>query len=84
MEQWSFWNTQKHQIVSYAPGTNDAVGQRYLTNNKQTQRKREQICGYQIQGTGGGKSDEGSQDIQTPSYVVNKYWGYNVQYNQIN
>ena len=30
------------------------------------------------------KVDKGSQNIQTPSYKINKYWGYNVGHGNIN
>lgn len=28
-----------------------------------------------------GELDEGGQNIETPGYKTNKYWGYNIQHN---
>ena len=54
--------------LRYAPGTNNAVGQLQLKNNKQTNPEQEiRFVATRRQGTG-GKSDEGSQNIQTPNY----------------
>ena len=49
-------------------------------NKKQIHRNRDQICGCQKQGGGVGELDEGGQKVQTSGYKINKYWGYNVQY----
>ena len=41
--------------------------------------KKDQICSYQKQGLGKGELDESSQNVQTSSYKINTYEGYNVQ-----
>ena len=56
----------------------------YLWNLKQqqqqiqTHRKRDQICGYQRWRE--EELEESSQKVQTSSCKINKYYGYNVQY----
>ena len=52
--------------------SHSVVGQ-LCFKNKQTHRKRDQICGYQKQGVGEGKLDEGGPKVQTSSYKINKY-----------
>ena len=59
-------------------GTNRVVGQFYF-KNKQTHRKRDQICGYQK-----AELDEGSQKVQTSNYRINNYQGCNVQHDKYN
>lgn len=41
--------------------------------NKQTWRKRHQVCGYQRHKVGGEKPDKGCQKVQTFSYKINRY-----------
>ena len=48
------------------------VGQLHF-KNKQTYRKRDQICVTRGMGWGEGELDEGSQKLQTSSYKMNKY-----------
>ena len=45
---------------------------RSVTLQKQTYRKRDQICGYQRWEVGERELDEGSQWVQTSSYKINK------------
>ena len=41
--------------------------------NKQSHRKRGQICGYQSWGWGEGELDEGGQKVETSSKKINEY-----------
>ena len=52
--------------------------------NKQTHRKRDWICGHQRGRRGKGKLDEGGQNIQTSTFEMYKYQGYNVQHDNYN
>ena len=58
------------KLLCYTPGTNSVIGQSIKlqkTPNKQTHRKRDQICGGQKQGVGEGELDKGGQRVQTSS-----------------
>ena len=50
-------------------------------SNKQTQRKRDQICGEQRQGV---RIRGTARKVQTPSYKINQYQGCNVQHDKYN
>ena len=52
--------------------------------NKQTYRKRDQICGYQRRGLGEGELDEGNQKVQTSNYKTSKQQGCDVQHDKQN
>ena len=67
----------------YQELTYNTVGQIQF-KNKQTYRKRDQICGYQRQGVQRGTLDEGIQRVQTSSYKINKYQGCNTQHDKYN
>ena len=56
----------------YTRNQQRVIGQLYF-KNKQTHRKRDQICGYSRWVVREGKLDEGSQKAQTSSYKMNKY-----------
>ena len=81
------WCVYKNdQNVPYLYFYKDGVKLTYMAKyaltfnkNKQTQ-KRDQVCGYQRRGQGKRELDEGSQKVQTSSYKINKYWGYNVRH----
>ena len=45
----------------------------FTVAKKETQRKRDQICGYQSGVRGEGELHEVSQKVQTSSHKVNKY-----------
>ena len=53
---------------------------------KQTHWKRDQIYGYQRWEwrLGEAELDEGSQEVQTSSYKINNYQGYNMQHDNYN
>ena len=62
---------------------------RSIMLQKQTHRKRDQICGYQRRGQGRRKFreiklDEGHQNLQTFSHEINKYYRCNVQHDKHN
>ena len=54
----------------------------FTVAKKETQRKRDQICGYQSGVRGEGELHEVSQKVQTSSHKVNKYQGCNSQYDK--
>ena len=54
----------------YTRNQQRVIGQLYF-KNKQTHRKRDQICGYSRWVVREGKLDEGSQKAQTSSYKMN-------------
>ena len=62
-------------------GTNIVLQVNYTSKpkqaNLQTDRKRDQICGYQMPGEGERQLDEGGKKVQTSSYKINKYKGCN-------
>ena len=70
--------------ICCVPGTNILlqVNQTSKTN-KQTHRKKDQICGYQKWGWWEGELDECSQKVQTSSYKINKYQACNVQHDKL-
>ena len=59
------------------------VGQLYL-KNKQTHRKRDQICGDQRWGWGEGGLEEGGPKVQTPSYKTDSCQGCSEQHDKEN
>ena len=61
-----------------APENNIVLQVIYTSKNKE--QKRDQICGCHRWGIGMGKGelDESGQKVQTSSYEINKYQGYNV------
>ena len=66
----TFWNVEKYWItVLCAKNEHSAVGQLYI-KNKETYRKRDQMCGYQMhRGSGEEELDEDSQKVQTSRYI---------------
>ena len=63
--------TDEFQI--WESGKSGLCFKRVTLTNKQTHRKRDQICGYQRLGSEEGELDEGSQKIQSSSYMINQY-----------
>ena len=49
-------------------------------DNRQTQRKSSCFWLPKKTGEGKGELDEVSQKVQTPSYKISKYQGYNIQH----
>ena len=63
------------ELLCHAPGSNIVLQVIYISKTNKTQRKRDQICGYQRWGMGKGELDESRQKVQTSSYKINKYLG---------
>ena len=56
-----------------AKNEHSVVGQLYI-KKKETHRKRDEMCGYQMhRGRGQEEVDEDSQKVQTSSYKISKY-----------
>ena len=70
--------------LRYAPGTNNAVGQLQLKNNKQTnpEQKRSDLWLPDAKGQE-GKVMQGVKTYKLPT-IITKYYGYNAQYNKLN
>ena len=50
------------------------------SKKNETHRNRDQIGSCQRQGLRVGEMGEGGQKVQTPSYKISKFWGFNVKH----